>query len=241
MDGDGTFAVRKKVRQIKLFQKFANFKNIFPFFASLMQIDTSRVFHCRYHCMVVLLGLLYVIGGQNFHKVLNSVERYDPIADRWETMAALTHSRMYHGAVEVEGKLYVAGGHSGTERLCSVETYNVLTDQWCCIAPLSEPRSVMGIARLGPSIYVAGGYNGREHLDTVECYDLELERWLPCPPMSTARSAFGLVAYDGCLYACGGFNRNFLSSVERYSPGSGNWLPTVSMNCERVHYGITVM
>lgn len=151
----------------------------------------------------------------------------------------MTALRMYHGLAEMDKLLFAIGGHDGHTRLRSVEFYDPATNQWTIVSPMTALRSVAGVASLGGSIYVVGGYDGKTYLDSVEYYDIELDQWFVGPSMTSRRSALGLVAYSGCLYACGGFNGSFISSVERFVQGSEAWEPVVSMQVERVHFGVT--
>ena len=45
------------------------------------------------HAAVALGGYLYVVGGTNGTTSLASVERYSPLADKWEYMAAMSIGR----------------------------------------------------------------------------------------------------------------------------------------------------
>jgi len=53
--------------------------------------------------------MLYA-GGWNENDCLRSVERFNPVAYKWEDVASLNVNRCLHGAVTLNGKIYVGGG-----------------------------------------------------------------------------------------------------------------------------------
>ncbi len=61
----------------------------------------------------VLYNKLYVIGGfENGHSTVSAVEVYDPIANKWTTVASLPQplDHAAAAAASFDGKLYVVGG-----------------------------------------------------------------------------------------------------------------------------------
>ena len=199
---------------------------------SVAPMQTSR----RYHCMVTMYGLMYVLGGQNEQGVLSQVEYYNPSTSQWSYLQSMTSPRMYHGVAEIDGLIFAIGGHNGVQRLTSVECYNPLLGTWKYAMSLPEPRSVMGVATLDGLVYVAGGYNGRQYLHSVLTYNVKLDKWFSIPSMKVARSAFGLVSYNGSLYALGGFCGSLLNSMEHFTPGDEQWYTDVAMTTERIHF-----
>ena len=62
-----------------------------------------------------LNGKIYVCGGVNSKgKVLNSVERFDPVQNTWEILPPMSKLRKDAGVVAFNGHLYVFGGFDGT-------------------------------------------------------------------------------------------------------------------------------
>lgn len=58
-------------------------------------------------------GKIYVLGGEGLKGVIiQTVEAYDPIADRWKEVGMLTKPRRYHAASTINGKLWSCGGAS---------------------------------------------------------------------------------------------------------------------------------
>jgi len=64
---------------------------------------------------VALDGKIYAMGGNNFiaqNYLLNTVEAYDPSANVWSTVAAMSNSREYMAAAAFNGIIYALGGDS---------------------------------------------------------------------------------------------------------------------------------
>ena len=60
------------------------------------------------HAAAVLGGHLYALGGLDAgNNKLNTVERYDPVADAWEFVAAMAATKSSCAVAVLEGKIYV--------------------------------------------------------------------------------------------------------------------------------------
>ena len=91
-------------------------------------------------CLIAAQGSLYAIGGLNDSSLVDTVDRYDPLLDRWfQDVLSMQTARTYHGCAIYKGKLYVAGGYSDTS-ISSSERYDFATKQWTSIAWMNERR-----------------------------------------------------------------------------------------------------
>ncbi|XP_077535639.1 uncharacterized protein LOC144147389 [Haemaphysalis longicornis] len=95
--------------------------------------------HARcHHGVALLLGKVYAVGGQSTDGVfLDSVEVYDPAADRWAEATPLCCARIAANAVEFRGRMYVVGGlmvvPGHKRRVCVVPDtmcFEPKTDTW---------------------------------------------------------------------------------------------------------------
>lgn len=68
-------------------------------------------------------GLVYAVGGYdgNVRECLESVEIYDPRANKWHFGPALMCKRSGAGVVAVGDRLVVVGGHDGPSVMDSAE------------------------------------------------------------------------------------------------------------------------
>jgi len=163
---------------------------------------------------------IYAIGGETDDGVVGSVERYDPIADRWSSLTAMpTPVTDVHAAV-IGGQIYVPGGRlaSGqpTDRLAS---YNPREDHWDTKARLPQPLSAYALVTFEGKLYVFGGWNGQAYIADVYGYDPDQDTWEARTPMPTARG-FAAAAVSGSrIYVIGGRNAQAtLASNEEYQP-----------------------
>jgi non-specific serine/threonine protein kinase len=114
----------------------------------------------REHLAAVSDGrYVYAIGGRRLSssKNLATLERYDPVADRWQRLPSMPAPRGGFGAAVVGGNLIAAGGETPTGALRTVVSYNFRSRKWSSLAPL--PFAVHGeaVTAVGRSIYVIGG------------------------------------------------------------------------------------
>jgi kelch-like protein 1/4/5 len=91
---------------------------------------------------------MYACGGYAGRTALQSVERYDPATDTWETVAPMSMKRAGAGAAVLQDRLHVCGGLGGGSLLQSVERYDPATDTWETVAPMSSSRCHAGLVSM---------------------------------------------------------------------------------------------
>ncbi len=79
--------------------------------------------------------------------MLNIVERYDPTANQWYTVASMGTRRAYSACTVYDGYIYVAGGRDGRSRFSSVERYDPMANMWM------NDVAAMNNLRSGVSLY----------------------------------------------------------------------------------------
>lgn len=119
---------------------------------------------------------IYAIGGYGGSanaSCLSTVERFDPLTNKWEMVAPMNEGRRALAAVAMPDGIYAIGGYNGKDYIDSVERYDLVKDRWTLITALTSPKCTMS-ALASPdfqSIYVLGGFNGVQ-LDEIERYDM---------------------------------------------------------------------
>ena len=89
----------------------------------------------------------YAVGGVTADgEFLGLVERYDPAADTWDTMASMLTPRSRLHCVAAETFLYAVGGIDAGGSLNVVERYDSQTDTWHAVAPMIARRAFMACA-----------------------------------------------------------------------------------------------
>ena len=106
----------------------------------------------RASCGVAVLdGKLYAVGGYDGHNggALSSVERYDPAANAWESIAPMPTARQNPGVGVLDGKLYVVGGVGDrSELLNTVVRFDPAKNAWEDVAPIATARVAPLVALL---------------------------------------------------------------------------------------------
>ena len=69
----------------------------------LMPMSWERVSHSA----SVITGQLYIVGGHDVQRRLNSVECLDPGSGSWQTLPPMSTQRVDHTASVIAGQLYV--------------------------------------------------------------------------------------------------------------------------------------
>jgi hypothetical protein len=108
----------------------------------------------------VVGGKLYVLGGRAPHSLaVDTAERYDPAARRWEGLPAMPVPVGGVGAVAVDGKaIAVGGGDDGNGTVSgAVQEFDPATDKWSLLSGLHTARHGHGVAFLAGRIWAFGG------------------------------------------------------------------------------------
>ncbi|GMS98580.1 hypothetical protein PENTCL1PPCAC_20755, partial [Pristionchus entomophagus] len=185
--------------------------------------------------VAVLDGLLYAVGGHDGQSYLNSIERFDPVTNKWSDDVAPTSTcRTSVGVGVLDGYLFAVGGQDGVSCLNVVERYDAYRNEWSRVASMSTRRLGVSVAVLNGCLYAVGGSDGHSPLNTVEKFDPRTNKWYTVRSMHTRRKHLGSAVYGGELYAVGGRDdMTELSSAERYDPAADDWVPVVAMNQRR--------
>lgn len=139
----------------------------------------------------VLDGAIWVAGGRTVSGGgTGRLDRYDPVADRWDTLAPIPRSYASNSQVggglamvAVEGRLVAFGGEWFAPRAAGggggvfAETwiYDPGTDRWQAGPDMPTPRHGLAAAAIGGTVYaIAGGavVSGGGAVGTVEALSL---------------------------------------------------------------------
>jgi len=181
----------------------------------------------RFNPVVAALGgQVYAVGGVNgTGNVLNSAERYDPVANSWSPIASFPHYRNgpWSGTA-LGGRLYLvsevripAPTSYGADAI-GVDIYDPVTNNWS--AGTSLPAALVTPGLLGePKVTVLRGRlylqglaieNGWFTRTWLAAYDPGTDRWipkadLPLAPLAQAQCCAGLTVVGAVLYTVGGY------------------------------------
>jgi N-acetylneuraminic acid mutarotase len=157
----------------------------------------------------------YHAGGYSFTTFnnLNSLYRYDPVANSWTTLAPMPTAAIMPSAVyyPTTNKIYVFGGedaNTGTN-FNITRIYNIATNTWTTGANMPDVRSFMasGYNSANGKIYLVSGYN----TGTVDSAQPDTWEYDPVANTFTSKADFphpagGMASgvINGHLYVAGG-------------------------------------
>ncbi|KNY29731.1 Kelch repeat-containing protein [Pseudobacteroides cellulosolvens] len=147
----------------------------------------SKMPERRYmHQAVSLNGYIYVVGGikavynaeNEFYErsMGGNVLRYDPVNDKWETLAAMNIPRNNHCVGVANGKIYALGGQDERNEdniLDSIEEYDPSANKWTIKNPMPDKELQFGTFSLNNKIYVVGSKS-----ENLREYDPATETWV---------------------------------------------------------------
>jgi len=154
---------------------------------------------------------VYVMGGWHFggRSAKSSVERYDPQANTWGSMADMNEPRVSHAAAAFGGRIYVSGGQSdidGMQHLNTIEYYDIASNVW------TKMDATMDLAVAGHAMVIMPKNLPYEKRSPYGRGELQCKR----QRASTEPAECQCHNYDGTLNAAtGGFCPALLSPAGR--------------------------
>ncbi len=190
-------------------------------------------------------GRLYVVGGYSQASdtstgAVRGFWRYDPAADRWQTMPDAPVARAAAGAAVLGHRLYVAGGRNDTTiALSSLAIFDFATGRWSLGPSLVHPREHVAAVAADGAIWLLGGRVSGVGSTDVERYRPGAVAWQQMSPLPVARAGFQVVAARGALFAVGGENGpTTVGEVDRLDLRTDRWSRVASLPVARHGLGV---
>ena len=104
--------------------------------------------------------LIYVFGGYDGARYLDSIERYYVDQNRWEQLSCVLHKPLQNtgAACYAENKIMVAGGYNERGTLSVVRSLDVSTLEWTALPSMTNTRYLMNkFHYCGGVVYAIGG------------------------------------------------------------------------------------
>ncbi|XP_023249802.1 kelch-like protein 22 isoform X1 [Seriola lalandi dorsalis] len=182
------------------------------------------------HCVCVVGGHIYAIGGRDYSNELESVERYDPHTNTWEFMSPLKREVYAHAGAVMDGKIYITCGRRGSAYLRETYCFDPAANQWTACAEGPVERAWHGMAAVNGRIYVIGGSNDergyRRDVLKVACLDPTANSWSLVTPLPAGHGEPGVAVLDSCIYVLGGRSHDKgtrMKYVHVYNTDTDEW------------------
>jgi len=183
-----------------------------------------------------------VVGGlDSDYRAVDTVERYDPLTDSWESLPVLNSARAGSSAVVLAGRLYIIGGEASGHALNDVQRFDPWVGSWETLPSMHQGRIRAAATDGGGCIFVLGGLDGTRPMNSVECFDAQSLAWHEMPAMVRPRYAGTASTQSRWIFAIFGelTDAGRKASIERYDRKRGFWelLPSV----QQTHCGAAMM
>ncbi|XP_030000194.1 kelch-like protein 22 isoform X2 [Sphaeramia orbicularis] len=182
------------------------------------------------HCVCVVGGHIYAIGGRDYSNELDSVERYNPHTNMWEYVAPLKREVYAHAGAIVDGKIYTTCGRRGSAYLRETYCFDPAANHWTACAEGPVERAWHGMASVNGRVYVIGGSNDehgyRRDVMKVGCFDPLSNSWSLMSPLPAGHGEPGIAVLDRRIYVLGGRSHdrgNRMKYVHIYNPDTDEW------------------
>jgi len=153
-------------------------------------------------------GQIYLFGGWDGEKVLDTALRYDAQDDQWGEVTPMLTARAYAGAAEAGGKIYVIGGWDGEKALDVNESYLPSRDTtgetaWEVENPILDNFNAYNVSGLSELIYVIGEEGILNYSNQNDVWHLFV-----VDPDFTIYQSNAISSVEGYFYILGGRDEN---------------------------------
>ncbi|KAM4745150.1 kelch-like protein 22 isoform 2-T3 [Anableps anableps] len=200
-----------------------------PRYNSWCSIQPLQMQHAD-HCVCVVGGHIYAIGGRDYRSELDWVERYDPITNKWEFVSPMKKEVYAHAGAVVDGRIYITCGCRGMVYLRETYCYDPSTDDWTACTEGPVERAWHGMAAVNGRMYVIGGSNDqrgyRRDVLQLACFDPTSNSWSLLTPLPSGHGEPGIAVLDNRIYVLGGRSHDRghrMKYVHVYNTDTGQW------------------
>lgn len=147
------------------------------------QVASLNTARCAFSASPINARFIYIFGGYDGLRRLDSVEKYDRIEDNWsicnfKLKLPLSNCASFNSGHD---QLVILGGGFSSGFSLNVERVNIQKGEWTSLAPMNDGRDLRNkIVFLDGFAYTAGGYNFK-----AEKYDCTKDKWFSLPNYPT--------------------------------------------------------
>jgi hypothetical protein len=131
----------------------------------------------------VLDGALYVLGGRAPESLaVDTAERYDVKAERWEVLPPMPVGAGGLGAAALDGRVFAVGGGNDAAGTVTgaVQEFDPRHNSWKLLAGMRTPRHGQEVASTDDTIWAIGGspcayYNASDYVESLHVQERDEE------------------------------------------------------------------
>lgn len=205
-------------------------------------IITARI----YASSATIDNNIYVIGGNNLQKYINTNECYDTLTNTWSTKTNMLDTKGSMACSVSNNMIYCIGGWTSSLNLASNNLcYDPITNTWSTKTHMVTPRGSLASSTVDNKIYCIGGEYGYEDNQFTwvnECYDINTDTWSEKTHMTTSRSNLKSEVINNKIYCIGGhnaWNNIYYALNECYDPSTDTWESKTDMPIESCTFGLS--
>ena len=210
-------------------------------------------FKYKRSCTSIILfeHFVYIIGGYDGQRAMDTVERYDFIAKQWTMAPAMIHRRSSCSSVLTYHKnrplIYTFGGVQGNQILSPHNVYDIQENQCYLEGELRIPRSSCKACLLeNHKVYVIGGITETDEYNSdlpIEIYDLITKEAIFSQVNYNYYSFAALQVNSRTIYLAGGCDsstKKVSTDFFRYDPISDELIQLQSLLYKRMHANLVL-
>lgn len=183
------------------------------------------------HCnLAAANGKLYLLGSIRVGTadVDGNTYEYDPIIDRWSTVARMGEARGASGVAVVGNRIFVAGGLAGARSVGTFEAFDTASKQWSRLPDMPTVRDHLTAQAVNGRIYAIGGRVGAANLRANEEFDPASNTWRTREGIPTPRGGLGSGSLRNRIQVFGGEGpsgrqEQTFEENEEYDPATNTW------------------
>jgi hypothetical protein len=153
---------------------------------------------------------VFILGGNVAGADVDTVYRYTPQTNTFETMAPMPTAAWALAATVVGGKIVKFGGEAGGLPTAATEIYDIATNTWSIAAPYPTALGFVSAFTRNGYVYGAGGIGASDASNKTYRYDPATGVWddAPIPDLPEGRWGAAIIQTVGGAVLAGGYVGN---------------------------------
>jgi len=155
---------------------------------------------------------MFIAGGRDVGDIIiNTIERYDVLANSWEEEAVWVNATSDGVAFSIADMLYIVGGYNQdySESVNTMIGYNITSKKFdYTLPPMKYGRGdIDSVSRYGTDFYVVGGWTVPDFCNAskvVEYYSSVTKTWHEAPSLLYGRGDLAVGIMENYIFAVAG-------------------------------------